>query len=286
MSVSAQTQITVPVVAIVIGAGALHAVWNAIAKSVEDRVVVFALIGVAATLGGGAALALTGLPYRAAIGFAVVSAAIHIGYDLGLMNSYRLGAFNQVYPIARGTSPLLVAFAAYFLAGEHLGAIPLAGVAILAAGLASLALSSGRLTSSELPAIGAAVLTGVAIAAYTVVDGLGVRRAHDPLAYAGLLFLLQGPVFPVVAAVRRPGLTWLTGPTAAKGLLAGALSLIAYGIVLWAQTRAPLAEVAAIRETSVVFAALIGMKLFAERFGTRRLAAAVLVAAGIVLISA
>jgi drug/metabolite transporter (DMT)-like permease len=283
---SVQTQITLPVILIVIGAGALHAVWNAIAKSVTDRMVVFALIGVAATLGGGAVLALTGLPYRAAIGFAVVSAVIHIGYDLGLMSSYRLGAFNQVYPIARGTSPLLVALGAYVLVGEHLGAIPLAGIAILAAGLASLALSSGRLTRSELPAIGSAVITGVAIAAYTVVDGLGVRRAHDPLAYAGLLFLLQGPVFPVVAALRRPGLTWLTGPTAAKGLLAGGLSLIAYGIVLWAQTRAPLAEVAAIRETSVVFAALIGMKLFAERFGTRRLAAAVLVAAGIVLISA
>jgi len=283
---SAHTQITVPIVLVVIGAGALHAAWNAIAKSMEDRVVVFALIGVAATLGGGAVLALTGLPYRAAIGFAVVSAAIHIGYDLGLMSSYRLGAFNQVYPIARGTSPLLVAFAAYFLAGEHLGVVALAGVAILAAGLASLALSSGRFTASELPAIGAAVLTGVAIAAYTVVDGLGVRRAHDPLAYAGLLFLLQGPVFGVVAAFRRPRLAWLTGPATARCLLAGALSLVAYGIVLWAQTRAPLAEVAAIRETSVVFAALIGMKLFAERFGTRRLAAAVLVAAGIVLISA
>jgi hypothetical protein len=215
---SAHTQITVPIVLVVIGAGALHAAWNAIAKSVEDRLVVFALMGVAATLGGGAVLALTGLPYRAAIGFAVVSAAIHIGYDLGLMSSYRLGAFNQVYPIARGTSPLLVAFGAYFLAGEHLGVVALAGVAILAAGLASLALSSGRLTSSELPAIGAAVLTGVAIAAYTIVDGLGVRRAHDPLAYAGLLFLLQGPVFPVVAAFRRPGLRWLTGPAAARGL--------------------------------------------------------------------
>jgi drug/metabolite transporter (DMT)-like permease len=282
---SAHTQITVPVVLIVIGAGALHATWNAIAKSVDDRLAVFALIGVAATLGGGAVLAITGLPYRAAIGFAVVSAAIHIGYDLGLMSSYRLGAFNQVYPIARGTSPLLVAFGAYFLVGEHLGAVPLAGIAVLGAGLAGLALSSGRLTSSELPAIGAAVLTGVTIAAYTIVDGLGVRRAHDPLAYAGLLFLLQGPVFPVVAAFRRPGFSWLTGPVAARSLLAGALSLVAYGIVLWAQTRAPLAEVAAIRETSVVFAAVIGMKLFAEHFGTRRLAAAVLVAAGIVLIS-
>jgi drug/metabolite transporter (DMT)-like permease len=284
-SVQAQAQITLPVAAIVIGAGALHAAWNAIAKYLEDRLALFALIGVASTVGGAVGLAVTGLPYRAAIGFAVLSAAIHIGYDLGLMSSYRLGAFNQVYPIARGTSPLVVAVGAYFLADEHLGPVPLAGVVILAAGLASLALSSGRLTMSEMPAVGAAVLTGLAIAGYTIVDGLGVRRAHDPYAYAALLFLLQGPVFPVVAAFRRP-ISWLTGPEAGKGLLAGALSVVAYGTVLWAQTKAPLAEVAAIRETGVVFAALIGMKLFAERFGIRRLAAALVVAAGIVLISA
>ncbi len=280
------SQITVPIVVIVVGAGALHAAWNAIAKFLDDRLVAFALIGVASTLGGGIVLALTGLPYRASIGFAVASAAIHIGYELALMNSYRLGAFNQVYPIARGTAPLLVALSAYFLADEHLGVVPLAGVAILAAGLVSLALSSGRLTGSELPAVAAAALTGLAIAGYTIVDGLGVRRAHDPFAYAGLLFVLMGPVFPMVAAFRRPAISWLTGRAANLGLLAGTLSLIAYGTVLWAQPRAPLAEVAAIRETSVVFAALIGMRLFAECFGTRRVAAACLVAAGIVLISA
>ena len=269
---------------IVIGAGALHAVWNAIAKYLDDKLVVFALIGVASTVGGGLVLAVTGLPQAASIGFAAVSAAIHIGYDLGLMNSYRLGAFNQVYPIARGTSPLVVAFGAYLVAGERLGAVPLAGVAILAAGLVSLALSSGRLTSSELPAIGAAAATGLTIAAYTIVDGLGVRRSGDPYAYAGLLFLLMGPVFPVITAFRRPR-SWLTAPGTGKGLLAGALSLVAYGTVLWAQTKAPLAEVAAIRETGVVFAALIGMKLFGEGFGRRRLAAALLVAAGIAAIS-
>jgi drug/metabolite transporter (DMT)-like permease len=283
-SVLAQSQITVPVAAIVIGAGALHAAWNAIAKSLDDRLAVFALIGVASTVVGGLVLCVTGLPYRAAIGFAVLSAAIHLAYDLGLMSSYRLGAFNQVYPIARGTSPLVVAFGAYFLAGQRLGPAPLAGVVILAAGLVSLALSSGHLTRSELPAVAAAVLTGLAIAAYTIVDGLGVRRAGDPYAYAALLFLLQGPVFPVVAAFRRP-VSWLTGPAAGQGLLAGALSLVAYGTVLWAQTKAPLAEVAAIRETGVIFAALIGTMLFAERFGLRRLAAALVVAAGIILIS-
>jgi drug/metabolite transporter (DMT)-like permease len=278
--------LTVGITVIVIGAGGLHAAWNAITKHLDDRLMTFALIGIASAVGGGLAVALAGLPARAAVPFAIASAAIHIGYDLALMNSYRVGAFNQVYPIARGTSPLVVAVGAYFLAHEHLGAVPLAGVAILAAGLISLALSSGRLSRSDLPAVTAAVATGLTIAAYTLVDGLGVRQAHDPFAYAGLLFLLQAPVFPLIAVFRRPAAQWRQLSVTARGLLAGALSLAAYGIVLWAQVRAPLAEVAAIRETSVIFAALIGMLFLRERFGARRVAAAVVIAAGIVLISA
>ncbi len=227
----------------------------------------------------------TGLPYRAAIGFAIASAVIHVGYDLALMNSYRLGAFNQTYPIARGTSPLIVAVGAYFLANEHLSAAALLGVVTLAIGLMGLAFSAGRLSRQDLPAVGAAVLTGLTIAAYTIVDGLGVRRAHDPWAYVALLFLLQGPALTAAAVVRRPAAAWRDVSTAGRGLLAGALSVLAYGIVLWAQTRAPLAEVAAIRETSVVFAALIGVTAFGESFGPRRVAAAVVIATGIVLIS-
>jgi drug/metabolite transporter (DMT)-like permease len=277
--------LTTLTVLIVIGAGALHAVWNAITKHLPDRLMAFALIGIAATLGGGLAVALAGLPDRAAIPFAVASAVIHVGYSLALMNSYRLGAYNQAYPIARGTSPLLVALGAYFLANERLSGLPLAGVVILAAGLMSLALSSGRLARTDLHAVGAAVLTGLTIASYTIVDGLGVRHAHDPYAYAGLLFLLEGPAFPLIALFRRPASRWREGAAVSRGLLAGALSLVAYGTVLWAQTRAPLAEVAAVRETSVIFAALIGMAFLGERFGIRRLAAAVVIATGIILIS-
>jgi drug/metabolite transporter (DMT)-like permease len=269
----------------VIGAGVLHAVWNAIAKYVDDRLVAFALIGVVATVGGGVTVAVTGLPYRAAIGYAVASAVLHLGYNAALMNSYRLGAFNQTYPVARGTSPLLAAVGAYLFAHEHLPAVAVTGVVVLALGLMSLAVSSGRLTRSDLPALGAAVLTGVAIASYTLVDGLGVRRAHDPYAYAGLLFLLQGPVFPLIALWRRPARVWRSAPTVGRGVTAGALSLVAYGTVLWAQTKAPLAEVAALRETSVISAAVIGTLFLHERFGARRIAAAVLVATGIVLIS-
>src|SRR3984957_13472854 len=283
--VTAQAHLTPLIVAIVIGAGALHATWNAIAKQIDDRLMAFAWIGIASTLCGGLALVVTGLPYRAAIGFAISSAVIHVGYDLALMNSYRLGSFNQTYPIARGTSPLVVAVGAYFLASERLSAAALLGVVTLAAGLISLAFSAGRLGSRELPAVAAAVLTGLTIASYTIVDGLGVRQAGDPWAYVALLFLLQGPPLSVAAAVRRPRSAWLDRRTAQRGLLAGVLCVAAYGVVLWAQTKAPLAEVAAIRETSVVFAALIGVRVFGESFGKRRVAAAVVIATGIVLIS-
>lgn len=279
-----QPHLTPVIIAIVIGAGALHACWNAIAKQVSDRLMAFAWIGAASMISGGVVLALTGLPARAAIGFAVTSAVIHIGYELGLMNSYRLGAFNQTYPIARGTSPLVVAVGAYLLVGEHLGPVALGGVITLAAGLMSLALSSGRLTRQDLPAVGAAALTGLSIAAYTIVDGLGVRHARDPWAYAALLFLLLGPPMLAAAAVRRPLAAWGDLATGWRGVTAGWLSVLAYGIVLWAQTRAPLADVAAVRETSVVFAALIGVAVLGEDFGRRRVAAAIVIATGIVLI--
>jgi len=281
---TSQPHLTPAIILIVIFAGALHASWNAITKQLDDRLMAFAWIGIASTVCGGLVLALTGLPYQAAIPFAITSAVIHVGYDLALINSYRLGAFNQTYPIARGTSPLVVAVGAYFLANERLSFAALAGVVTLAVGLMSLAFSSGRLSRADLPAVGAALLTGLTIAAYTIVDGLGVRRAHDPWAYVALLFLLQGPALTVAAAFRRPAAAWRDRVTSRRGLLAGGLCVAAYGIVLWAQTRAPLAEVAAIRETSVVFAALIGVTVFGEDFGRRRVAAAVVIATGIVLI--
>jgi drug/metabolite transporter (DMT)-like permease len=272
------------VVVVVIGAGGLHAGWNAVLKYIDDDLVGFGLMGVVMTVGGAVGLVLAGRPARAALPFVIGSSAIHVVYQLGLMNSYRVGAFNQTYPIARGTSPLVVAVGGYFLANEHLGAAPWAGVVILALGLMSLAFSSGRLSRADLPAVWAAVATGLTIAAYTLVDGLGVRRAHSPYAYASLLFLLQGPVFPLLVLVRRPLSVWRNGQRLTKGVIAGCLSVIAYGAVLWGQTKAPLAEVAALRETSVISAAILGAVFFKEQFGSRRLAAAVLVAAGIVLI--
>lgn len=276
-------ELTVGILLVVLGAGVLHAVWNAIAKSFEDRMMVFAWIGLSITAIAAVSLVITGLPPLVAIWFALGSAGVHVAYDFALIRTYRLGAFNQVYPIARGTSPLVVALGAAIFANEHLGPVPLAGVIVLAAGLIGLALSAGHLKRSDTPAVAAAVLTGLTIACYSLIDGLGVRHSPDPFAYMGMQFVLEGPPF-VLLALRRPWAEWNREKMPSRGLLAGVLVVVAYGAVMWAQTRAPLAEVAALRETGVISAALIGTLFFKERFGLRRLGAAVVVALGIVLI--
>ncbi|MHB1508055.1 MAG: EamA family transporter [Acidimicrobiales bacterium] len=280
----AAPQLSSGVLFVVLGAGVLHAVWNAITKAVEDRLVVFAWIGTALAVSGGTALVFTGLPARAALIFLVASAVVHVAYDLALMNAYRLGSFNQMYPIARGTSPLLVTAGAALFAQESLGALELVGVLLLAGGLVSLALSAGRINRSELPAVGAALLTGVAIASYSLLDGLGVRRSGDAFAYVAMLFVFEGPVLVAAAVIRRPVAAWTRDRIAVRGLLAGLLSFAAYGAVVWAQSRAPLAEVAALRETGVISAAVIGAVFFQEGFGYRRIVSAVVVAVGIAMI--
>lgn len=255
------------VIAAVLLAAVLHALWNALAHAIEDRLGGFALIGTAVTIGAVVIVLLAPAPARPSWIFLGISTALHIGYTLLLMLSYRSGEFGQVYPLARGTSPLLVAIAAAVFAGEHLPAIRLVGVLVVSGGLATLVFAGGVPTRAARPALGAALLTGVAIASYTTVDGLGVRHAESVAGYTGWLFLLQGPVLPLAAlAVRRGALVRALRPHAVAGLVGGALSLAAYGLVLWAQARGALAPIAALRETSVIFGALIGALVFHERF--------------------
>jgi uncharacterized membrane protein len=280
--------LTLLVLFVVLGAGVVHAAWNAIGKSVQedtDRVVTLGWLGTASITAGVIGLPLAGLPGEESAFLAVASAILHTVYFIGLMRSYRLGAFNQMYPVARGTSPLLVTLGAAIFASEHPGGIELAGIAVLAGGLVSFALSGGRLVRSETPALGAALLTGVMIATYTIVDGIGVRHASDPFSYMALSFLLEGISFvTIMLAWRRPH-DWLRPRAAGWGFTAGALAAIGYGAVMWAQTKAPLAEVAALRETGVISGALIGALFFKEGFGGRRVASAAVVALGIALIA-
>jgi len=225
-------------------------------------------------------------PARASWPFLGASAVLHVGYNLLLMRSYRLGEFGQVYPLARGTSPWLVAIAATLFAGENLSGIRTLGILVVSLGLAALVFAGGMPTRAGLPAIVAALLTGVAIAAYTTLDGLGVRQAGTVAGYTGWLFLIDGPALPIAAVATRRGRLWRElRPHLAAGVTGGVLSLSAYGLVLWAQTRGALAPIAALRETSVIIGAIIGAVLFQERFGRWRIAATVLVATGVILIN-
>jgi len=279
--------LTPTVTVLVLFAGVVHAAWNAIASRIENRFLAFALIGLTETAVGAVVLAVVGMPASSALAFAAGSAVVHVAYTYALLNSYRLGGFGRAYPLARGTAPLLVALGAWFLADEHLDALQLAGVCTIAAALLSLVFAGGRPSRGDYPAIGAALLTGCTIAGYTVLDGLGVRHAGNPVGYVALLFVLQGPVVAIIAAVALRGhIRSSRGDDVRAGIISGLLSMLAYGIVVWAQTRGPLALVSALRETSVISAALISTLVFKEPYGRRRLGPAVAVVAGILLISA
>jgi drug/metabolite transporter (DMT)-like permease len=276
----------IAVVGAVLLAAVLHAVWNALAHAIDDQLVGFALMGLGLTVGAVIVVVLSPAPSRASWGYLAASALLHVTYNLLLMRSYRLGEFGQVYPLARGTSPLLVALAGVVFVGEHLSPIRLLGVVVISVGLGALVFVGGVPTRAARPAIGAALLTGVAIATYTTLDGLGVRSADSVGGYAGWLFLLQGPVIPLAALAARRGLLLRQlRPNLLAGLAGGVLSLAAYGLVLWAQTRGALAPIAALRETSVIVGAVIGAVVFGEKFGRWRVAATVLVAGGVVLVT-
>ena len=286
LSGAAPASVGLGVVVAVLAAAVLHAVWNALAHGISDQFVGFALIGVAVTVGAVGIVLASPAPSTASRPFLVGSAALHVIYNLLLMRSYRLGEFGQVYPLARGTSPWLVALAAAVFVGEHLSVVRLLGVLIISIGLGTLVFAGGVPSRTARPAIVAAVLTGVAIASYTTLDGLGVRYAGTVAGYTGWLFLLQGPVLPLMAVVARRRALWRQArPHLLTGLTGGLLSLAAYALVLWAQTRGALAPIAALRETSVIVGAVIGAVVFGERFGRWRIAATVLVAAGVVLIT-
>lgn len=304
------------VVAAVLTAAVTHASWNALAHHIKDQLLAFTLVGSGGALCGLLLACFVPVPAAGAWPPLLVSAVLHVVYQLLLMRSFGLGDFGQMYPIARGTAPLVVTVLAAVFLHELPDARQLTGVAVASAGLLGVALwgirrkgarpatgdasassgpsvpsvpaapsvSSAPSGSSQFPALIAAVATGLAIASYTVVDGAGVRASGSAPGYVAWLMLLEGVPIPAYALITRRGaLPAQLRPVALRGLAAGALSVVAYGLVLWAQTRAPLAPVAALRESSIIAGAAIGAVFFKERFGTPRMAASALLVGGIAL---
>lgn len=265
-------------------AALLHALWNALLKSGEDRV----LVGVLLNLGA-SALALpvalvAGPPRPESWLYLGLSIVVHNGYFWLLILAYRVGDLSHVYPLARGSAPLLVAGLAYLAAGEVLSGAELAAVAVVSAGVVSLALDGGRGHGGTAPLLYALAIAFL-ISAYTVIDGLGVRAAGDVPSYVAWLFLVDGLPFVAVATALRGRAAFAAWRTSWRaGLLSAVLAVSGYGLVVWAMSRAPIPHVSALRETSVVIAALIGALVLGEPFGARRVAAAVVVSAGIVLL--
>ena len=271
--------------AVVLIAMVMHATWNALAKAMSDQVVAFGLIAVASIASGIVALTVVPFPSRASWGFLGASVLIHVGYNTALLNSYRFGDLGQTYPLARGVAPVLVAIGAFLGAGELPASRQWVALGVVCLGLVSLA-HVGTGTRSDRRAVLLALLTGLAISAYTVVDGLGVRRSGDVLGYAATLFVVENCLMLIgLCAVRKRPLTRGADRTWLLGALAGFLQVGAYAMVLWAQTRVALVTVSALRETSVVVAAIIGTVFLHEGHGRRRILAAAIVACGVILLT-
>jgi phosphonate utilization associated putative membrane protein len=278
---AAAPQLAWPVVAAVLFAALLHAGWNALVKSSRDKSLDTAVIHLLGSVVAFPILLVVGLPPPAAWPYIAASMAIHIGYYIALSGAYKHGDLGLTYPLMRGSAPLLVALSASTVLGEHLSPLAWAGVLGVCCGVLALGLSRQAMDSPR--AVGFALANAVVIAAYTVVDGLGVRAAGDAVQYVIALFVFDGWPFGLVVLWRRG---WkVAGPYLRErwpvGLGGAAASIGSYGIALWAMTRAPVATVAALRETSVLFAVLLGSWFLKEAFTARRAFGTAVIVAGV-----
>ena len=274
---------TIGVFLALLGAALLHAGWNALVKIGLDR---FSAILLLALVQGAIALLLLpvfGLPPAKSWPWVGGSAALHSGYKIFLIRAYGHGDLSQVYPLARGTAPLIVALAGAVFLGEAVGPLRFAAILAIAGGIMMMA---GGREGERLsrPALLWALGTAGFTAAYTLADGVGARIAGTASAFTLAMFFLDGLIMLGFGLVARGGAAVAAlAPAWRSGLAAGAMSLGSYWIAIWAFTMAPLAMVAALRETSVLFAMLIAFFLLGERVAPRRWAAAALILAGIVL---
>lgn len=269
---------------VVLFAAVLHASWNAMLHGNRDRFLSMTWMSIAIGVVSLFVVNYAPPPAKAAWPYIIASGLVHIVYNVSLVRSYRRGDLAQAYPIARGSSPLLVTLGAALFAHEGIGVLHGLGIAMVSLGIMALAIEARHVSRAGALA---ALTTGVTIAIYTVIDGIGVRLSDgEALSYTAWMFLFYW-LMPVLFVARRglPAL-WMPlrdTPAAVGSSLAGGLvSIAAYGIVIWAMQSGAMGAVSALRETSVVFAALIGRVFLRESVSPRRWLACVVVAAGAV----
>lgn len=269
---------------LVLLAALIHAFWNAVVKSAGDRVLTLALIHFSGATIALFALPVVGFPDPAVWSYLLISVVVHNFYYLFLLLSYRVGDLSEIYPVARGSSPLLVVLFAMFMAGEIPTDAAIVGICLVSIGIISLTFAKGRISKAGLVPIGLALTTGLMIASYTVIDGLGVRAGPSPWAYIVWLNILEAiPITLWAITYRRSDIRPFIKDNWKTGVLGGALAMLAYGAAMYALNEGAMGAVSALRETSVLFATIIGAVVLKEGFGWRRIAAASLITVGIVV---
>ena len=270
----------------VLFAAACHAGWNALIKVGLDPLSTTTLISLGSGVVALILVPFVGTPAMAAWPWLIGSIAIHLVYFASLIESYRTGDLGQVYPIARGAAPLMTAVATTIFIDERLSTVGWTGILALVAGVLLLSARGGReLAQIDRRAIGFALFTAMTICAYSIVDGVGARLAANPNAYSLWLFI-------GIAVVMLPYALYRDGPDVIpamqrfwrRGFAGGALQVLSYGIAIWAMTVAPIAVVATLRETSVLFGAVIAVVVLKEPLRAVRVVAACMIVCGLVLI--
>ena len=273
------------VIALVLAAAVMHAVWNTVIKVGEDRLMTIALVMAVSGLLGVLLLIGRAPPAPESWIFIALSAAIHTGYYILLIAAYRVGDLSHAYPLARGSAPMMVAAGAALFAGELLSLAELAGIAIVSAGIFSLMATSGFGLRGDWRSIAYPLATGVVIAVYTVIDGLGVRASGSAPGYIGWLFIFEAlPICVIAVAMRGKSAVVFLRESWKPATAGGVLAFGAYALIIWTLSFGSMAHISALRETSVVIAALIGTRLLGEPFGARRVASAIVVAGGVVVL--
>ncbi len=272
------------VLSLVLLAALTHAGWNAWLKKTSPDFIGLGALSIGWLILGVAALPFVGLPERAHWPYLAATTAVHTAYAALLVTAYRHGELSLVFPIARGSGPMIVALVSPWLLKERLAGSDAFAVALIIAGILIIGLGRAAQTMRDRHALIMSLATGVAIASYTLIDATGARAGSSPHVYTAWLFILTAIVqLAVTGIAHRNRTAALLKPHLGRGIAVGILSAAAYTVVLWAMTRAPVALVAAIRETSILFAALIGWGLLGERINRVRWAGVIITVTGLVI---
>jgi len=270
---------------VVLLAALIHAGWNVVVKGSPDKEAAMTGLVLGHMPFALAALAFVPLPSAASLPFIIGGAALHVGYQLFLQWSYRHGDLTQVYPVARGSAPLITALISVVWLGEALSPAAWAGILVITMGLFSFAAVRRKDGTWNNNAVLLALATGAFTAGYSVVDGIGARVAGTAIGFYAVLSLLNGLIMGLLMEARRPGITNVVlRQLKRRSLVTGGASFTAFSLVVWAFTQAPIALVSALRETSVVFAMVLGVFVLKEHFNLRKFIATMATATGALVI--